>query len=229
MKHYVYKICQEERKLFAFFGLFLFLLGGVLFLVGLIMGIRKWFKRRKVIGWIMIGFIGMIIFGVGSFMMYQVGKDEIKTSESSNSSQSSSTESQNTSETQDSLDNNQPRQIETIPEINFADFSILPRESTIEGNVFNFNFAWRNDSLPNDTSFIQAQIFVTVKQGETTLEENDNLFGSVGGNVSYGANQGIETPLAAKYTLTDNITPIEITFSSNNEYDEPQSFTVNIQ
>lgn len=110
-------------------------------------------------------------------------------------------------------------------DLNFSEISIIDIETTVKNNELTLKFRWRNDSLEGKKSFIQAGVLIDVLQGDDILEEKDNLFGSIGGNVSYQAKKGIETPITAKYKLK-NDENIKINFNTNNEYDEKKTIEV---
>lgn len=97
-----------------------------------------------------------------------------------------------------------------LDDAHFADVSVKKIVATINDDQMELSFKWVNDSHDEKTSFIQARIYVNVIQNDEVIPEKDNLFGTVGGNISYQAKKGIETPIVAKYELQNNHDPIKI-------------------
>lgn len=114
-----------------------------------------------------------------------------------------------------------------LDDIHFADVSVKKIVATINDDQMELSFKWVNDSHDEKTSFIQAGLYVDVTQNEEVIREKDNLFGTVGGNISYQAKQGIETPIVAKYELQNNTDPIKITIGVHNEVDKPVEYIIN--
>lgn len=114
-----------------------------------------------------------------------------------------------------------------LDDTHFANVSVKKIVATIIDDQMELSFKWVNDSHDEKTSFIQAGLYVDVTQNEEVIPEKDNLFGTVGGNISYQAKQGIETPIVAKYELQNNTDPIKITIGVHNEVDKPVEYIIN--
>lgn len=115
-----------------------------------------------------------------------------------------------------------------LDDTHFADVSVKNIVATINDDQMELSFKWVNDSHDEKTSFIQAGLYVDVTQNEEVIREKDNLFGTVGGNISYQANRGIETPIAAKYELQNNTDPIKITIGVTDDTEMKTVYELNL-
>lgn len=115
-----------------------------------------------------------------------------------------------------------------LDDTHFADASVKKIVATINDDQMELSFKWVNDSHDEKTSFIQAGLYVDVTQNEEVIPEKDNLFGTVGGNISYQAKQGIETPIVAKYELQNSTDPIKITIGVTDDTEMKTVYELNL-